>query len=687
MASVPLQPPAKFNFSNPDEWPKWRRRFEQFRIASGMAGESEERQISTLLYCLGEEAEDVLTSTNISEADRGRYAQVLGKMDEYFKIRKNVIFERARFNRRTQRQGETAEEFITSLYSLAADCQYGNLRDEMIRDRLVVGILDTSLSERLQMNADLTLEKAKQIVRQREAVQKQQTILHRGEQPSETMVSYLKGDKRSSSRKSSTPPQRQQSQHSQKCTRCGKGPHSRGACPAKEAICHKCKKKGHYSAQCFSKGVAEVSSQPTSNLDITYLNTIGSGSHASWKATIKVNNQMMTFKLDTGAEVTALTEPAFLQLRDVPLQAPTKALHGPDRKPLKVLGQVTLTFSSKEKTCIHNAFVVRDLEQNLLGLPAIQDLNLLAKVAEVRPGPDDLGDVTAQFPALFSGLGTLKGEFHIRLKPDATPFALHTPRNVPLPLRMKVKEELARMESMGVISKIDVPTPWCAGMVVVPKKDGTVRICVDLKPLNTAVLREPHPLPKVDDTLAQLSGAKVFSKLDANSGFWQIPIEEKSRHLTTFITPFGRFCFNKMPFGISSAPEHFQRRMNEILDNLPGVLCLMDDIIIHGKNQQEHKERLLATLQRLQAAGVTLNQEKCQFGKSTLNFLGHIISADGISPDPNKVKAVANMTTPTNTTELRRFLGMVRPFSRHQAFCRCLFIWSWCRTAPENRRR
>ena len=249
-----------------------------------------------------------ITSTNISEADRGRYAQVLGKMDEFFKVQKNVIFERASFNLRTQRQGETAEEFITSIYILAADCQYGNLRDKMIRDRLVVG----------ESSTRPCLKKAKQIVRQREAVQKQQTILHRGEQPSETMVSYLKGDKRSSSKKSSTPPQRQQRQHSQKCTRCGKGPHSRGACPAKEAICHKCKKKGHYSAQYFSKGVAEVSSQPISNLDITYLNTIGSGSHASWKATVKVNNQMMTFKLDTGAEVTALTEPAFLQLRDVP---------------------------------------------------------------------------------------------------------------------------------------------------------------------------------------------------------------------------------------------------------------------------------------------------------------------------------------------------------------------------------
>ena len=129
------------------------------------------------------------------------------------------------------------------------------------------------------------------------------------------------------------------------------------------------------------------------------------------------------------------------------------------------------------------------------------------------------------------------------------------------------------MESLGVTS---LPTPWCAGMVVIPKNDRTLRICVDLKPLNTAVLCEPHPLPKVYDTLAQLSGAKVFSKLDANSGFWQIPIE-KSCHLTTFITPLDRFCFNKMLFGISSP------QMNQ-----PGVLCLMDDIIIHGKNQQEH---------------------------------------------------------------------------------------------------
>ena len=220
------------------------------------------------------------------------------------------------------------------------------------------------------------------------------------------------------------------------------------------------------------------------------------------------------------------------------------------------------------------------------------------------------------------------------------------------------------MEAMGVISKVEDPTPWCAGMVVVPKKDGKVQICVDLKPLNASVKCEIHPLPKVDDTLAQLSGAKVFSKLNASSGFWQIPLAEKSCHLTTFITPFGRFCFNKMPFGISSAPEHFQCRMNKILSGLPGVLCLIDDILVYGNSTQEHDNRLEATLNRIQSAGITLNKAKCEFGKETIKFLGHVINSDGISADPQKIEAIVNMQAPSSVSELRRFLGMTNQLGK-----------------------
>ena len=219
----------------------------------------------------------------------------------------------------------------------------------------------------------------------------------------------------------------------------------------------------------------------------------------------------------------------------------------------------------------------------------------------------------------------MEGEYDIQLRPDAKPRAIFTPSHIPLPLRTQVADELNRMEEAGVISKVTQPTPWCAGMVVVPKKSGKVRICVDLKPLNASVLREVNPLPKVDETLAQLSGAKVFSKLDANSGFWQIPLSQTSRLLTTFITPMGRYCFNKLPFGISSAPEHFQRRMSETLAGLHGVPCKMDDILVFGSNQAEHDGRLQAALTIISNAGVTLNAEKCEFSRTEVTFLGHVM--------------------------------------------------------------
>lgn len=146
-------------------------------------------------------------------------------------------------------------------------------------------------------------------------------------------------------------------------------------------------------------------------------------------------------------------------------------------------------------------------------------------------------------------------------------------------------------------------------------------------------------MPKVDETLAQMTGARIFSKLDANSGFWQIPLARESQPLTTFLTPFGRFCFKKLPFGICSAPELFQKRMNTILAGMEGVLCLMDDVLVFGKEEEEHNLRLKGVLRRLQQEGVTLNPSKCEFNKSNVIFLGHFLDSRGIQADPQKTAA------------------------------------------------
>ena len=163
----------------------------------------------------------------------------------------------------------------------------------------------------------------------------------------------------------------------------------------------------------------------------------------------------------------------------------------------------------------------------------------------------------------------------------------------------------------------------------------------------------------MDTTLAQLSGSTVFRKLDVNSGFWQIPLAAEPKLLTTFITPFGRFCFSKLPFGISSAPEIFQYRMNEVLLGLPGVLCHIDDILVYGKDTTEHNTRLHATLQNIKTAGITLN-----VNKSWIIFLDHVIDQNGISPDSKKTTAIQNVAAPTSVTELRWFMGMVNQMDK-----------------------
>ena len=614
------------------------------------------------MYCLGEESDDVLTSTGITNDERKNYKDVLKKFDSFFKVRRNVIFERALFNRRQQAEGETAEQYIAALYNLASNCNYGDLQDERIRDRLVVGIKNNSLSEQLQMDADLTLEKAKKAIRQKEAVHGQQSVLN-----NDTTASPIDAVKSGSSQGRSQPTAKQfrsprrhsQPQQSTKhCTRCGKSPHSRDKCPAQESLCSKCHRKGHYSNQCMSKTVAPLTAQ-TNSENTAYLDTMGDSQQDTWSVKIHIGLQEATFKIDTGAEVTAISEKLYKSLRSPTLQKPCKILKGPGQHPLQVVGQFQEMLHHGQNSSLQNIYVIKDLKSNLLGLPAITALNLAVRLDNAYTSL-----IQDSFPSVFEGLGNLGEPYTIKLQDNVTPYALFTPRTIPLPLLDKVEEELTKMESQGVISKVNQPTLWFAGMVAVPKKSGAIRICVDLKRLNQCVMREVHPLPKVDNTLAKLSGARFFSKLDANSGFWQIPLSQKSRLLTTFITPFGRFCFNKLPFGISSAPEHFQKRMSNILKGISGVVCQMDDVLVFGSTREEHDARLIDVLNRIAQAGVTLNRDKCSFGQEKITFLGHVIDKTGISPDPGKVCAILQMKEPTSITEVRHFMGMVNQLDK-----------------------
>ena len=313
--------------------------------------------------------------------------------------------------------------------------------------------------------------------------------------------------------------------------------------------------------------------------------------------------------------------------------------------------------------------------------------NLLARDVAVNMGlVKRLDQIGSSKPA---SIGLMKTEpVTVKLTAGVEPSCLTTARRVPFPLMDDVKAELDRMVTSEVIRVVIEPTDWCSAMVPVVKKNGTVRICVDLKKLNIAVRREHLMLPSLDDIAPKLAHSKVFSTLDAASGFWQIPLDENSQLMTTFITPFGRYAFRRLPFGISSAPEIFQRKMSSLLEGLSGVEVIMDDILVHGRDLEEHDACLTAVIRRIDASGLKLNPSKCILRQSELRYFGHIITENGVKPDPARVKALVELSPPNNISELRTVLGMFQYLAKFAYnmstvmkpmtdLLRAYVCWSW----------
>ena len=576
-----------------------------------------------------------------------------------------MIYERAKFNQRKQEPQESVDSFITSLHCLAEHCSYGELYNEMIRDRIVVGLRDASVAHKLQMDPELTLDKAVTLARQSEAVKTQQSVVRPPAIDDSISIEEIKNSHLTNRKK----PRKSSGMHRQdspSCTRCGKSPpQTKDKCPAKDAVCRKCSKKGHFQKVCRSK--INPPQQPTINQveeEDAFLGVVHSNQSLDpWVVELHLNKQCIKFKIDTGADVTVIPASVYKECEHGSLKHSDHCLKGADQQPLPVIGSFTGSLSHDNMETAEEIFVIEGLSMPLVGRPAISALKLVARVNLIQA---DREAVAEQFPELFKGLGQMTGEYQIKIQPNTIPFALITPRRIAIPLRPQVKTELGRMEKLGVIAKVQQPTNWCAGMVIVPKPNGTIRICVDLTKLNANVCQERHILPSVEETLAQLGDAKVFSKLDANSGFWQLKLASESALLTTFITPFGRYCFKRLPFGISSAPKVFQRRMSEILNGIEGVVCMMDDVLVFGKDKEEHNRRLEMVLRKLGESKVTLNWEKCEFAQPEVKFLRQIIDQNGVHPDPLKVKAITDMPPPTNQTEGRRFLGMTHQLSK---FC------------------
>jgi hypothetical protein len=231
---------------------------------------------------------------------------------------------------------------------------------------------------------------------------------------------------------------------------------------------------------------------------------------------------------------------------------------------------------------------------------------------------------------------------------------------VPSALRDKVRDELQRLEAAEIIKKVSEPTPWVSSMVVVSKKDrDRVRICIDPSDLNKAIRREHFPMNNIEDIVTRLNGSKFFTTLDANMGYFQIKLSEKSSFLTTFNTPFGRYRNLRMPMGAKCSADKFQSALVEAFEGIDGVEVYQDDILVHGCTRAEYNTRLQRVLQKCRDINLKLNKKKCQIGRTEVNYIGHKLTGDGLQPTDDRVKAITEMRSPQDFKELETVLGMV----------------------------
>jgi hypothetical protein len=251
----------------------------------------------------------------------------------------------------------------------------------------------------------------------------------------------------------------------------------------------------------------------------------------------------------------------------------------------------------------------------------------------------------------------------IQLSEDAAPIA-QTARRVPFSLLPELREELERMESLNVIEKVHKPTKWVNNKVLVRKPNGKLRICIDPRAVNKFIVQPKFQIPTIDEIKSKMQNAKVFALLDASNGFWMLNLDEDSSDLCTFITPFGRYRFRRLPFGISSAPEEFSRIITQIFENVEGVIPYVDDLCIYGDSIEQLNNRLNKVLEIATKNGLKFNENKCKFFVTEILFVGHLFTEKGVFPDPSKVQAVMNMEKPKCKKDLERILGMCNYLSR-----------------------
>ena len=508
-----------------------------------------------------------------------KFEEVTATLKQHFEPRPLVIAERYYFHRRHQAAGETVGEFVAELRRLSTHCQFGSYLEEVLRDRFVCGLRNEPMVKRLLTEADLTFKRAVEIAQGMEAAAENARKL---QSPTSSSTNDHTQSAPSGQRDVCKIYTSGQTDTTRRCYRCGQVNHEAKQCPFKTAQCHNCGKLGHIRRACRQpkkprrsqpvQFVQRVTDSETDPICVVY--QVGDNSTDSWKVDVEIDGKPLRMEVDTGAKVSLVSEKTYRSLfGDAPLQKASTNLCTYSGERLAVLGKKMVTVTHNSRSVKLPLVIVKEDGPSLFGYGWLKEIQLDWKTV-FQIGKPKLHEVLRQYEEVFKPeLGTLQGyEAKIYVEQQATPRYCKA-RNVPYALREKVELELDRLTQEGVIEPIQF-SDWAAPIVPVLKSDGeSIRICGDFKvTVNQVSKLDQYPIPKIEDLFTKLAGGKTFTKLDMSQAYQQLVLDKESRKYVVINTHRGLFRYNRLPFGVSSAPGIFQRTMENLLQGIPGVV-------------------------------------------------------------------------------------------------------------------
>ena len=652
-------------------WSSWKQRLEYYLAAANITDTKQRRAL--LLHLSGIEVQELFQTLDNTGED---YDAAIKVLDEQFLVKKNIAFERHVFRQTMQNVGESIDNYVMRLKSMVKSCEFDKYsNDEAIKDQLIDKCTSKRLRRSLLKEPNLTLEKAREIARIMEATEEQAAAI---EENSTIAVNAIQC---SNDKEETINMSQQRSRYKRsgvKCNGCGRFGHSSGSdnCPAAGQECFKCGKSNHFAR--FCRGVQRQSqtrgnrtaisniSRNQDPYDDDDVNVIFSVRNGLADAVVKIDDDEVTMMIDSGATVNIIDKKTFSKITKRNLSSiQTKVFTYGANEPLSLLGAFNAVVSFKNMRVPTRILVAEsDSAGCLLSRQTATQLKLLHLASAVKSENPIADKLREKYSSVFSGVGKLK-EFQLEIPVDKNVQPVVQPeRRLPYALREKVNEKLNELLEADIIEPVRGPTPWVSPLVVVPKPNGEVRVCVDMRRVNKAVMRSRYPIPTVQDTLLKMNGAQVFSKIDLKWGYHQIELAESSRSVTTFRCHKGLFQYKRLLFGISCASELYQYAVQQALEGCKNVVNIADDIIVYGSNEQEHDVNLEAVMQRLQEKGLTVNSSKCLFKASEISFFGFKVSAQGVRAEESKIQAVKDFKEPSNVGEIRSFLGIVNFLSK-----------------------